>query len=96
MITRESTSYFSSILSISPLFAPLKSLPSQVTRQKFGANKIVEKAAEFRKNGAEVIGVSIDSLFTHNAWVKTPQKQGGLGKIDIPLIADVNKSLSEA
>eukprot|EP01126_Amoeba_proteus_P020795 TRINITY_DN2111_c0_g1_i19.p1 TRINITY_DN2111_c0_g1~~TRINITY_DN2111_c0_g1_i19.p1 ORF type:complete len:219 (+),score=21.58 TRINITY_DN2111_c0_g1_i19:94-750(+) len=55
-----------------------------------------EKAEEFRKNGAEVVGVSIDSVFTHAAWVRTPQKQGGLGKINIPLIADVNRNLSES
>eukprot|EP01127_Copromyxa_protea_P000655 TRINITY_DN1055_c0_g2_i1.p2 TRINITY_DN1055_c0_g2~~TRINITY_DN1055_c0_g2_i1.p2 ORF type:complete len:236 (+),score=63.77 TRINITY_DN1055_c0_g2_i1:338-1045(+) len=55
-----------------------------------------EKAEEFRKIGAEVVGVSIDSLFTHKAWTSTPQKSGGLGKINIPLIADVNKSLSES
>ena len=53
-----------------------------------------EKAAEFRKLGAEVIGASVDSHFTHLAWTQTPRKEGGLGAVDIPLISDLDKSLS--
>jgi alkyl hydroperoxide reductase subunit AhpC len=55
-----------------------------------------DRAEEFRKLGCELVGVSIDSQFVHAAWTKTPQKLGGLGNINIPLIADVNKSLSES
>ncbi|KAF0975880.1 hypothetical protein FDP41_005207 [Naegleria fowleri] len=53
-----------------------------------------EKAEEFRKIGAEVIGASVDSEFTHLAWTQTPRKQGGLGQVNIPLIADLDKSLA--
>ena len=53
-----------------------------------------EKAEEFRKIGAEVVGVSIDSEFTHLAWINTPRKDGGLGQMKIPLIADVTKSMA--
>ncbi|KAL9654318.1 hypothetical protein ABK040_010349 [Willaertia magna] len=53
-----------------------------------------EKAEEFRKIGAEVIGASVDSEFTHLAWTQTPRKEGGLGPVNIPLIADLDKSLA--
>ena len=46
-----------------------------------------DAAAQFREIGAEVIGVSVDSVYTHNAWINTPKEQGGLGAIDIPLVA---------
>ena len=54
-----------------------------------------EKQAEFRKLGAEIVGVSIDSKFSHYHWINTPRKQGGLGEMHIPLIADVTKSISK-
>lgn len=50
-----------------------------------------EKISEFEKIGANVIGISVDSPFTHLAWKNTPRKEGGLGKIDFPLVADLNK-----
>ncbi|SMN00701.1 Alkyl hydroperoxide reductase subunit C-like protein [uncultured Candidatus Thioglobus sp.] len=43
-----------------------------------------------------MVGVSIDSQFTHNAWRNTEPKDGGLGKIDFPLVADVNHSIMES
>lgn len=52
------------------------------------------KLDEFKKLGAEVLGVSIDSEFSHLAWKKTPRKQGGIGEIQYPLIADVTKTIS--
>jgi len=53
-----------------------------------------EKAAAFRKINAEVIAASCDSKFTHLAWVNTPRKEGGLGKLDIPIIADFKKTIA--
>ncbi len=50
-----------------------------------------KKIAEFKKICANVIGVSVDSPFTHLAWKNTPRNQGGLGEIDFPLLADLNK-----
>ena len=53
-----------------------------------------DAAAQFREIGCEVIGVSVDSVYTHNAWIETPRDKGGLGKIDIPLVADLNKTIA--
>ncbi len=52
------------------------------------------KLDEFKKIGAEVIGVSVDSVFTHLAWKQTPRKQGGIGEIRYPLVADLTKKIS--
>jgi alkyl hydroperoxide reductase subunit AhpC len=52
-----------------------------------------DKAKEFREAGAEVIGCSIDSQFTHMEYTKKDRKKGGLGKMDIPLLADVSKNI---
>ena len=52
---------------------------------------ISDRVEEFRKIGAEVIGASVDSHFTHLAWIKTPRKEGGLGKMNIPLVSDLTK-----
>lgn len=54
-----------------------------------------EKAAEFKKLNAEIIGCSVDSQFTHLAWINTARKDGGLGKINYPLLADLNKTVSQ-
>jgi alkyl hydroperoxide reductase subunit AhpC len=53
-----------------------------------------DRAKEFRDIGCEVVAVSVDSEHSHLAWINTPRKQGGLGKMDIPVVADVTKSLS--
>ncbi|KAJ8601628.1 hypothetical protein CTAYLR_008915 [Chrysophaeum taylorii] len=45
---------------------------------------------------AEVVGVSTDGKFTHLAWTETKREDGGVGKLDIPLVADVTKSISIA
>jgi len=52
------------------------------------------RAQELRDLGCEVIGVSIDSHFVHKAWVETPRDKGGLGGIDIPLVADMDKQIA--
>ena len=49
---------------------------------------------EFTKRGAAVIGVSVDSKFSHLAWVNTPRKQGGLGTIKYPIVSDLSKSIA--
>ena len=50
--------------------------------------------ARFRQKNAEVIGVSVDSQFTHLAWKNTARKDGGIGPINFPLVADLNKNIS--
>lgn len=51
---------------------------------------------EFRKRGVEVIGVSIDSHFTHLAWKNTPVDKGGIGKVGYPLVADIKHDICKA
>ena len=51
---------------------------------------------EFKKRGVEVIGVSIDSQFTHLAWKNTPVNNGGIGQVKYPLIADVKHEICRA
>lgn len=51
---------------------------------------------EFNKRNTLVMGVSIDSQFTHNAWRNTPVSNGGIGQIRYPLIADVNHQICQA
>ena len=52
------------------------------------------KLTDFKERGVEVVGVSVDSQFTHLAWKNTPVEQGGIGNIDYPLVADLNKQIS--
>ncbi|MGM0480413.1 MAG: peroxiredoxin [Pseudomonadota bacterium] len=51
---------------------------------------------EFKKRGVEVIGVSIDSQFSHNAWRNTSTDDGGIGPVNYPLVADVRHSICKA
>ena len=51
---------------------------------------------EFKQRGVEVIGVSIDSQFTHLAWKNTPVNNGGIGQVQYPLIADVKHEICRA
>lgn len=54
------------------------------------------KVAEFKERGVELIGVSVDSQYTHFAWRSTPVDQGGIGKVRFPLVADLNKEISRS
>ncbi len=49
---------------------------------------------ELEKANCQLIGVSVDSAFTHLAWKNTPVNEGGIGNIQYPLVADLNKSIS--
>lgn len=51
---------------------------------------------EFQKRGVEVIGVSIDSQFSHNAWRNTPVEKGGIGPVKYTLVADVKHEICQA
>ena len=51
---------------------------------------------EFKKRGVEVVGVSIDSQFTHNAWRNTPTENGGIGAVKYALAADVKHDIAKA
>jgi len=51
---------------------------------------------EFKKRGINVIGVSVDSEFSHLAWKNTDVKNGGIGQVKYPLVADITKSIAES
>jgi peroxiredoxin 2/4 len=54
-----------------------------------------DKALEkFKAKNAEVVGVSVDSEFTHLAWKNTPVEKGGIGNVQYPLVADLDKQIS--
>jgi len=53
-----------------------------------------KKVAEFEARGVQVVGVSVDSQFSHWAWRNTPAEEGGIGQIKYPLVADITKSIS--
>lgn len=50
--------------------------------------------AKFEKKNAHVLGVSVDSHYTHLAWKNTPRKEGGIGPIKYPLVADLTKQIA--
>lgn len=52
------------------------------------------KLASFKERGAEVVGVSVDSQYTHLAWKDTPVERGGIGAVQYPLVADLTKQIS--
>jgi len=51
--------------------------------------------ARFKEKNCEVLGVSVDSQYTHYAWRQTPVEKGGIGEIEFPLISDLNKSIAK-
>ncbi|MEW7998254.1 MAG: peroxiredoxin [Candidatus Thiodiazotropha endolucinida] len=51
---------------------------------------------EFKKRNVEVVGCSIDSHYTHNAWRNTPVNDGGIGPVGYPLVADLNHAICKA
>ncbi|KON82205.1 peroxiredoxin [Azoarcus sp. PA01] len=51
---------------------------------------------EFKKRGVEVLGVSIDSQFTHLAWKNTPVNSGGIGQVQYPMVADIRHEICRA
>jgi len=54
-----------------------------------------DRVDEFRNINCEVLAISVDSKFSHLAWTNTPRKQGGLGKMKIPLVSDLTKQISK-
>ncbi|MGD9252655.1 MAG: peroxiredoxin [Holophagae bacterium] len=53
-----------------------------------------EALEDFRSRDAEVVGVSVDSHFTHAAWKRTDLEEGGIGPIRYPLVSDLNKTIA--
>ncbi len=54
-----------------------------------------EKLAEFERLNATVIGCSIDSHFSHLAWLNTPKSKGGIQGINYPIVSDINKTIAK-
>jgi peroxiredoxin (alkyl hydroperoxide reductase subunit C) len=57
---------------------------------------IDNRIEEFEQRNALIMGISIDSQFSHNAWRNTPVANGGIGPVRYPLIADVNHQICQA
>jgi len=53
-----------------------------------------DRLEDFRKRNVAVIGCSVDSAYSHSAWLRTPKKSGGIEGITYPLLADINKTIS--
>jgi len=49
---------------------------------------------EFQERGVNVVGISVDSQFSHFAWRETPVEKGGIGRINFPLVADLTKNIA--
>lgn len=54
------------------------------------------RMAEFEKRNTQVIGVSVDSMYSHFAWRNTPVEKGGIGQIKFPLVADITKEIARS
>ncbi|MGL9769192.1 MAG: peroxiredoxin C [Sodalis sp. (in: enterobacteria)] len=55
-----------------------------------------KRYAEFQKRGVEIIGVSFDSEFVHNAWRQIPIDKGGIGPVQYPMVADIKREIIQA
>lgn len=53
-----------------------------------------EKLEAFKKLDTEVIAVSVDSQFSHHAWLTTPKTSGGIEGVEYPIVSDINKTIS--
>lgn len=55
-----------------------------------------DRYEEFKSINTEVLGVSVDSEFSHLAWIQTDRKSGGVGDLNYPLVSDIKKEISAA
>ena len=55
-----------------------------------------KRIGDFKGKNCEVIGISVDSKFTHLAWKNTPVENGGIGPIQYPLVQDLNKAIARS
>ncbi len=53
-----------------------------------------ERLGDFRERNTEVVGCSVDSPYSHYAWLRTPKNQGGIQGIEYPLASDLNKQIA--
>ncbi|MEQ8755484.1 peroxiredoxin [Coleofasciculus sp. G1-WW12-02] len=55
-----------------------------------------DRFSEFKEVGTQVLGISVDSEFSHLAWIQTDRKSGGVGDLNYPLVSDIKKEISTA
>ena len=55
-----------------------------------------KRLGEFKKRNVQVIGCSVDSIWTHHAWKNTDVNKGGIGNVQYPIMADIDKSVARA
>jgi len=55
-----------------------------------------EKLSEFQRRGAQVIGCSVDSWYTHAAWMAQPKREGGIQGVEYPIVSDLSKSIAKS
>ncbi len=55
-----------------------------------------EKHADFEARNAQVVGCSVDSHYSHFAWLNTPKGKGGIQGVNYPIIADINKTIARS
>ena len=55
-----------------------------------------DRYTDFSTKNTEVLGVSVDSKFTHLAWIQTPRNEGGIGDINYPLVSDLKREICQA
>ena len=55
-----------------------------------------KRVKDFEDRGVNVVGVSVDSQFSHFAWRETPVEKGGIGNINFPLVADLTKDIARS
>ena len=55
-----------------------------------------DRYSDFSSKNTEVLGVSVDSQFSHLSWIQTARNQGGLGDINYPLVSDLKKEIATA
>ncbi|MCB1114219.1 MAG: peroxiredoxin [Chlamydiia bacterium] len=49
---------------------------------------------EFKKRNTQIVGCSVDSVFSHLAWLQTPKKKGGIEGVEYPIMSDINKTIA--
>ena len=55
-----------------------------------------DRYSDFSGKNTEVLGVSVDSKFTHLAWIQTPRNEGGIGDINFPLVSDLKREICQS
>ncbi|NCN26458.1 peroxiredoxin [bacterium] len=55
-----------------------------------------ERMEDFKSRNCEVLAASIDSKFSHAAWLRTPKNQGGIEGVNYPILADIHKTVSRS